>query len=291
MKASLFILCGVATACGGEEQPIAPKKEVPPVTVKEESPPTAQFEKFPTAAKAVQTLLARRPRVVGFGEYHSTIGGAPVVGSLTRFRKDILPAISGALSDIVVETWVEPSGCGKKAQQTAADVKETLQRPEQVETEVFTLLREARERKLGAHILEMSCADYASFRSAGKVDYDKPLSIVTKRLLAGIEKAIAGESPASVAVYGGTMHNDVHPIKGFGAYSYAPRIAELTENKYLEIDLFVPELIADSSLFVGQPWFEVAKKNASADHVLVITRGPSSYVIVLRRGVTLPTSP
>jgi len=287
-----------ASGCSDSKSSETPNKEpLPPATAdkKPDTKPDRKSEpahtKYPDVGTAVSALLARRPRVVGFGEYHATKGGPNVVPSLTRFRTQVLPAITGVLGDIVVETWVEPSGCGENATKAGEEVKVAMERPEETETEVFTLLREARERKLGAHILEMSCADYASFRSAGTVDYDKPLSIVTARLLAGIEKTVKAGGPATIAVYGGTMHNDVHPTKGFGAYSYAPKVSELTKNKYLEIDLFVPELIADSSLFKGQPWFDVAKKLASPDHVVVIERSPASYVVMLKRGVTSKASP
>ncbi len=280
------------SGCDSGDETIVPDTRV--TFVKDADPPAPgpEHKTFPSAVAAVQALLTRRPRVVGFGEYHATIGGAPVVPSLTRFRKQILPSIVGLLGDIVVETWVEPAGCGKAAKKTAVEVKDAMQRPAETETEVFALLREARERKLGAHILEMSCKDYESFRSADKVDFDKPLSIVTNRLLATIEKTLAGaKSAATIAVYGGSLHNDVHPIKGFENYSYASKVEGLTKGGFLEIDLFVPELIADSALFKNEPWFELAKREASSEHVVVIERSMSSYVVILKRGVTLRASP
>jgi len=85
-----------------------------------------------------------------------------------------------------------------------------------------------------------------------------------------------------VIVYGGSLHNDRYPYEGVEAYSYAERALHLTEGRYLEIDLYVPEFIENDELLSGEGWFLEYKKRVSEDRVLIVKRGDGSYIVVLR---------
>src|SRR4051794_19615123 len=73
---------------------------------------------FDSPLSAVQSLLAQKPRVVGFGEYHeiegATAGGAKIRSSIKRFTEELLDGLAPSASDLILETWVTEGRCGKK---------------------------------------------------------------------------------------------------------------------------------------------------------------------------------
>lgn len=285
-------------ACGNresrDEAPNPPAEAAP-------AEPESAFERFPSTAAAVTAVLgrprARAPRVIGFGEYHQSQGGPPVATSLYRFRELVLPVVANRTTDLIVETWVEDPSCAKPAKQVAAAVGKQINRPVETSSEILDLLRAAMAGGIDRHLLTVSCEDFAALRAGKEVDYPKLLSIITERLLGTAKDVLARRAAAAAAaadpgsvdgfviLYGGSMHNDVDPVEGLERFSYAERMSELTGGRFLEVDLFVPELIADSSLFASKPWFEIARREAANDSVLVFERSPVSYVIILRSGL------
>jgi len=96
------------------------------------------------------------------------------------------------------------------------------------------------------------------------------------------KKRIARGLVPAIFIYGGGLHNDVSPLGKDKSYSYAERVAKRVDGRYIEIDLFVPELIKGSLIYAGQPWFETANTIVHRQDVLLFKRGPSSYVIILK---------
>ena len=247
------------------------------------------FERFSDAGAAASAIISRTdPLIIGFGEYHATTGGADVTPSLTRFGDEILPVIAAGASALVVETYVQDQGCGQAATETAAHVETTMQRPAETENHIMRLLRLSKAAGVQGYILErMSCADLEELRAGGDVDYAKLLGMVTRRLGDKIEEIYKKTGGARrVLVYGGSLHNEAVPAPALADYSYAKRIRELSDGRYLEIDFLVPELIRDDRFLPEQPWFETAMEEANGETVLVFQRSPASYVIVAKSGVT-----
>jgi hypothetical protein len=87
-----------------------------------------------------------------------------------------------------------------------------------------------------------------------------------------------------VLIYGGSLHNDLHPNEGVKQWSYAVRIDELAQHRYIEVDLFVPELIGEDEVLSAEPWYGHRDSLASTEEVVVIERAPRSFVILLRKG-------
>ena len=83
-----------------------------------------------------------------------------------------------------------------------------------------------------------------------------------------------------IAVYGGALHNDLYPRWPLDELSYAKPLAGELGGSVLEIDLVVPEVVADMALVRDEPWFPLLGL-ASPSRVVVWQRGPSSYVVIL----------
>lgn len=101
---------------------------------------------------------------------------------------------------------------------------------------------------------------------------------------------LVGAKRRLVAVYGGALHNDLHPVAALAPFTFGRAIQKLTRDRYLEIDLYLPELAeSDMREAATRPVaaFLAAEKSAPG-RTLVVRRGPRSYVVFLPRR---PASP
>jgi hypothetical protein len=267
---------------------------------------------FRSEKAALRFLLKReRPDVLGLGEYHQKTGGPKVASSLSRFTRAFLPLLRKRASDLVIETWITAGNCGKEEKKVIKDVDKTTKRPEKTESELVTLIKRARKYHIKPHILEMTCKDYKFLLTAkGKVAYerllamtgerlrDKVLSITkvrhdpVKRAVDDSMRAVWSKDRGAAAirdlvlVYGGGLHNDLHPAREVAAWSYAPAVQKGIGNKrrYIELDVFVPEYIErDKTLLINQRWFEIFKRQQSRRKTLLFQRADRSYVMVFAR--------
>ena len=277
-------------ACKGEPEakPKPARAPAPVAQPADAAPPPAALPPFsvhPTSRAALEALLAKvQPRVLGVGEVHVLQGGPNVRSALARFTAD-MDVLKGRATDLVVETWVSDGRCGEEEKQATTQVKQDTERPPEVENELTRLLKKGQELKLRPHVLHMTCDHYKSLRGeTGEVDYDKLLQLLGHELGATARKALGPKPGRMVVVYGGSLHNDRAPSEGVAAYSYGAGLADELGRGYVELDLYVPELIADDQVLRAEPWWPLTEK-AGAGQVVLVERGPDSYVLILQRGV------
>ena len=232
-----------------------------------------------------------KPRVIGFGEAHQVKATAHVRSSLSRFTGEVLPVLGTAkAANLVLETWAERESCGKAQKAVDTQVRKDTKRPKETQSELVDLLNALKERGMGRHGMAMTCVEYkALLGEDGKVDYARLLSLITDKL-GTLTTGVLGKTTddSMVVIYGGALHNDLYPTKGVEQWSYAKRLSEASANGYIEIDLYVPEFIADDETLQTETWFELTKSSQLDKSVLVIERGPRSYVILAKRGVANP---
>ena len=249
---------------------------------------SSRAERFATPGAAVAAALDQTRftgGVVAFGELHQTLATAGVPSALKRFTEQILPGLTGRLSQLVVETWMTTGRCGEAEKVVTADVQKTTERPAQTETEIETLLRVAHDSGVQPGILTIACKDYEAMRQGAGVDYDRTLRVTAAALEAAIGRALRAAAakragPHLVAVYGGALHNDLHPDPELAAYSFAPAALKATLGHYVEIDLVVPEYAATSAAVKAQPWWRVYRAARRAGATVLIRRDPRSFVVV-----------
>lgn len=287
--AALLTLAALIGCKGEPESKPAPSAPPPVKPPADAAPPPAALPPFsvhPTARAALEAMVAKiDPRVLGVGEVHVVQGGPAVRSALARFTDD-MDVLKGRATDLVVETWVTDGRCGEEEKQATAQVKHDTERPPEVENELTRLLVKGKELALRPHVLHMTCDHYRSLRAeSGEVDYDKLLQLLGSELLATSRKALgARKGKGLVVVYGGSLHNDRAPGEGVAAYSYGVKLAEELGRGYVELDLYVPELIADDPLLRAEPWWPLTEK-AEPGQVVLVERGPDSYIMLLQRGV------
>jgi hypothetical protein len=304
---ALLLALALVAACGRE--PTRPAAKAPSDAAPAPAPKATWTETtdggvprhivFPGAGPALAHLLADRPRVVGFGEYHQRVGGPTVPSALKRFTEQMLPVLATQATDLVVETWVTDGSCGATEKKVVANVKKTTERPKETENEIVTLALRARAARVQPHALKVGCADYKRILGGKQVDYVKLLEFIGQKLrdtavdamaqrakpAAGPDGGAPASQPASapdrrrlVALYGGALHNDLYPAAGLEAWSYAAALAK--HGRYVEVDLYVPEYVAADERLAKEPWFPLLKR-AGADRVLLIERDKDSYILVL----------
>lgn len=253
---------------------------------------------FPDAAKAMQAILDRQPspRVIGFGEFHALTGGPQVPSALRRFREELFPLLAPTVSDLVIETWVSEGNCGDAEAKVQTDVPQRTDRPPETTSEIEELALAARKVGTQPHALTLRCADYrAILGKDGEVDFDRMLDLLTRELLRVASSTVRVRDLQkyhrhTVAVYGGALHNDLYPPdEESRRYSYALELAK-TVPSYVEVDLFVPEIVESNEFLKGESWFPLLAATAR-DHVVLYERGPRSYVILLDRSAAPATRP
>jgi hypothetical protein len=239
---------------------------------------------FATPAAAVQALLASHPRMVAFGEYHQQKKTAKIPSALRRFTTDILPVLAeNGATDLVAETWVATGSCGTVEHQAVAQVHETTRRPQRTEDELVTMLRRSKGGGLQPRILQIACTDYQAMMHGGRMDFDRLLRVTRDQLETQIRAALERPGSRMVVSYGGALHNDREPTAELAPYAFGPTIAQAVADRYLEIDLYVPEYIARDKSIQAQPWYQRYRAAYQPGHTVVVARGRGSYALIFPR--------
>jgi hypothetical protein len=284
-----FIVLVALCACGGKkEEPKARTPAADAATPKAPPPPDADpslppHHDAPDLATAIREIVTDDVRVLGVGEIHQRLDRPGAARSaLARFTDDVFPVIAPRMSDLVVETWLPDKNCGAQAKAATQQVEATMQRPESTKSELATLVEKSRAAKIQPHAMRLTCDDWTVAAPPGKeIDYAALLGIITRELgRIATEAAARGEK--LVVTYGGALHNDMFPNPGLEDWSFAAKVDAATGGKYVELDLLVPEYAAEDKFSQAEAWFPLVAR-AAPDRVIVIERGPRSYVVLLPR--------
>lgn len=252
-------------------------------------PPVARAR--PSAAAALEAPLTGAAGVVAFGEVHQDEAGAGTRSALARFTDEIFPALEARASHLIVETWMTTGKCGEAEERVTTDVARTTERPAETESEIVRLLRRAKEGGVAPHVLSVSCAEYETLHGKGGVDYDKLLKLTERHLETAIRQALylprSAQRPL-VLVYGGALHNDLHPARTLAPYAFGQAIHSMLKGDYREVDLYVPEFIDRLPAVKGERWYDVWRGAAAKDatSVIALPRSARSTIVVFPRGVS-----
>ena len=245
-----------------------------------------------TLNDAIASVLApaAAPLVLGVGELHQTVDTAGIASSLSRFTRQIWPLLAPRVSDLIVETWVTDGACGTAEAATVGDVARTTERPAATENEIVALLTRAKASGARPHILKVTCAEYrllAPAGAGGAVDYQRMLSLIEHTLEAKVTEVLAAR-PATdagklIVVYGGALHNDLHPDPVLAPFSYGLRAFHATAGRYRELDLYVPAYLERNPAMRNEPWFPLWQRAAAPGRPVLIRRSPDSFIVVFAK--------
>ncbi len=283
---------GVAAQTNEPKPSPAPSVEpsVPPPPPPPPLPPIPKrlpkHQLYDSLDAALLALIPKQPRVIGIGELHNRTD-RPVASSVKSSLAHMTaawPAIAPRVSDLVVETWVVDPSCGKIAAEATAAMGTEIKRPEATKNEVTLLAEAARAANVQPHAMTLSCDDYKTLRPNGQVDPVAMLTLTTRELTRISTSAVAYRARHAdprpwVIVYGGALHNDRFPTKPLAEWSFAKAVDRATHDRFVEIDLIVPEVALLDPPSQNQPWFALAQ--VTSDKVIVWKRGERSFVVIL----------
>lgn len=286
MRRALAIFALAACGSKDKDAPPTPPRVAADAAVAADASTLPAHDAYADLAAAIGAIVPADARVIGFGELHARVDRAQVPSALSRFTA-ALPAFGDKISDLVVETWIVDPKCGPKATKTTAKLEKDVKRPAATKNEITLLADAARAAAIQPHAMTLQCKDYDKLApKQGAPDPIAMLDLTTRELQRIAASAVRHRDKQAnhrpwIALYGGALHNDRFPVDGVEMWSYAAKADETSGDKFVEIDLIVPELAEADEPTKKQPWYPVVQK--ADDQVHVWQRGERSFVVVLPR--------
>jgi len=248
---------------------------------------------FPTPADAFDFVLREQPRVLAVGEAHAQSEGTAWVSSTRRFMDGLLPRLAPRASDLVIELWLANGSCGKVEQQVAKQQAEvTAPQAATNQNEFVELGHRAKAVGIMPHALVPSCEQYRKIAGAGAADIEEMLTMLKSVTAHDVQELLAKRGPERLIVaYGGAMHNDLTPRAGREAFSFGPELARATQDRYVELDLVIPEQIKDTEAWRALPWYHYYSAEKAGSEAYLFSWAPRAYALVFPRAAPAPSLP
>jgi hypothetical protein len=210
-----------------------------------------------------------------------------VRSSAARFTAEMLPALKDLASDLVIELMAPPANCEKKtkaAVQRKVD-KITETQADTNQSEYLTMGDEAKKLGIQPHLLHPTCEDFREINLPGADPTYAALRLVGRLMAQTAEKLLARNAQAGVermiVLYGGAIHNDVEPSEAARDFAFGPPLVALTKGRYVELDVFVPELVRDTGLWTRFAWHPHFDKRAHPDKATLFNALPASFAMLV----------
>lgn len=287
--------------CGAQPSPEHPAASVEPVAVTSPGPPPTpapaasaaangepcgplECRRFASAAAAFRYLLRFEPLVLGLGEAHALSASAHIPSTARRFTEELLPALDGRASHLVVEL-LSPNPRCQGTTQSVREAHEPVTREQSStnQNDYVTLGLRARALGIEPFVLSPTCEEYQAIESAGEDAISQTLttiaSVTSRMLRAALVKNRSAGQQRLVLAYGGALHNDLAPEPSRASWSYGPELSAFTGGRYLELDLIVREFIKSSDAWRRLPWYEHFEPELYPQSSVLMRSGPQSYVL------------
>ena len=240
---------------------------------------------FATPEEAFATIVEAKPLVLGIGEAHAQKGTEQVTSSTKRFTEQLLPELKGKASFLLVELMLPNDKCKKETKQVQKQQKPvTAPQAETNQNEYVVLGQKAKAAGIVPDLLRPSCDDLTKITEAGASDIGVMLETIARLTKNVVQSELDRNKKASkdlmVVAYGGALHNDIEPRQGREAWSYGPALAAASGQRYVELDLIVPEYIKDSETWTSLPWYSHYDREKLGDKTVLFSPRAGSYVLI-----------
>jgi hypothetical protein len=237
---------------------------------------------FASSEAAFDYVLAEQPRVLAVGEAHAQGNGPGGPSSTQRFMERLLPRLAPRASDLVIELWLANGSCGKVEQKVATQQKAvTAPQAATNQNEFVELGHRAKALGIMPHALVPSCEQYQKIAGAGAADIEEMLRMIKAVTQHDVEALLSQRAPERLVVaYGGAMHNDLVPREGREDFSFGPALKAMTADRYVELDLVIPEQIKDTEAWRGLPWYAHYSPEKAGNDAYLYSWAPHAYVLL-----------
>lgn len=252
-----------------------------------------QCKAFATAADAFTFVLREQPRVLAVGEAHAQSDGPKAASSTRRFMDGLLPHLAPRASDLVIELWLANGSCGKVEQKVAQQQGEvTAPQAASNQNEFVELGHRAKAAGIMPHALVPSCEQYQKIAGAGAADIGEMLTMLKSVTARDVQELLAKRGPERLIVaYGGAMHNDLTPRAGREDFSFGPELARATQDRYVELDLVIPEQIKDTDAWRALPWYPHYSREKAGKEAYLFSWAPHAYALLFPRETSAEPTP
>jgi hypothetical protein len=248
--------------------------------------PGVDCAQYPSAREAFADVLSLDPLALGVGEAHAP-KGAVAPSSARRFTEELLPGLAGRASDLLVELMMPPRGCVE----AAAEVRQaqqpiTSRQAETDQNEYVTMGDRARGLGVVPDMLRPSCDDMDRVRDAGDDVVGASLSLIARLTGAQSAKLLDRDARSDadrgkvVVIYGGLLHNDLDPPPERAGWSYAVRLDQQLQGRFVALDLVVPEYITDEPSWRALPWWSHYDRARLGAKATLFRTGERSFTLV-----------
>jgi hypothetical protein len=245
---------------------------------------------FTDAGAAFDHVLLEQPRVLAIGEAHAQSTGPKTPSSTRRFMDGLLPRLAPRASDLVIELWVANGSCGKVEQKVQRQ-QEAVTAPQAAtnQNEFMELGHRAKSLGIMPHALVPSCEQYDKIAGAGAADIEEMLAMIKAVTARDVTELLGKRGPERLVIaYGGAMHNDLVPRAGREDFSFGPELAAATSQRYVELDLVIPEQIKDSDTWRSLPWYGLYSAEKADASAYLLSWAPHAYALVFPKAAPEP---
>ncbi|HYQ04212.1 MAG TPA: hypothetical protein VER96_36320 [Polyangiaceae bacterium] len=237
---------------------------------------------FATPQAAFEYVLSSKPRVLALGEAHAQAGTTGIQSSTRRFAEQLMPLLAGKAKHIVIELLV--ANCSAKTVERTAKTQApvTEHQAKGNQNEFLTLGKVAQRMNIEPQALAPSCAEYDAAAAEGEDGVARLLTLVAQQTESSVEALLAKPETSGepILTYGGALHNDLSPRPGQESWSFGPQLARATHDRYIELDLIVPEFVKDTDAWRTMPWFPAFDREHLSDETLLYRPSANSYALI-----------
>jgi hypothetical protein len=246
----------------------------------------ARCRAFASPEAALEALLAEtKPAILAVGEAHAQ-RDAEGPSTVARFTGELLPALRGRASALVVEVMVADARCGKATDAKVAEQQRPVTEGQATSNpnDYAKLAESARALGIVPFPLRPACEDLERVKAAGDDGVLVLLEVVTKTMgarLAALWSDTQTKSPGRFVVgYGGAMHNDRVPLEGREDWSFAAPLDAATSGRFVELDLIDRRSVRNTDAWTRLRWRPAYDALAPTADDVLIELGPRSFALV-----------
>jgi len=253
-----------------------------------------EYMLFEDLASAINYLIDKKdPKIIGFGEAHEEYFHlSPSPRPLSARFQEILPLLRRGEDHLIVERSPDPRLICNGHVPPEERLNIIFRTPRWDLNRWMATLHVAQGAGYFPHLLDYDCGDRRHLLRLEPDSYLKGPTLITAHAKNKVLEIEGARKSAGITMYyGGAIHNDMFPYSGWEHWSFGSAFTKSSGGRYLEIDLYVPEIMEKMVeqrdqlwlLSNDDRWYEIYQREGEKAPVFLFQRSENSYILVLER--------